>query len=465
MAKKESQFEFPHVFAFMFMIVVVMAALTWVIPAGEYDRVKQGTITKVVAGTYHPVKANPQGIWEIFAAVPKGWLQTANLIFLVFFVGAAVQILEQTGTIRAGMTKVVKGLKGRELFGVFIVMGLLSMMGAIGLLASAIVALVPIGVALSKALGYDEVVGFAMFFLGVFAGFNVGWANIFTVGLAHSVAELPMFSGMEVRMLFHAVNLLLSFGFVALYCKRIKADPTQSLTYYPGKVTTLAEPSDVQTETMTNRQIASGVIALIGFSAIIFGAIKLKWGIAQFPVVFFMMSVATGLASGLGVSGTAEAFVKGCANMAFPAFIIGMARAISVVMIDGKIIDTVVYYLAIPISHMGPVLGANLMLEANNVINFFISSSTGQAVTVMPIMIPLADITGITRQIATQAFQFGGGFADCIIPTCGPLMGSLAIAGISYQKYVKWFFPFLLVQLVLAHVAITVLQIMKWGPA
>ena len=133
--------------------------------------------------------------------------------------------------------------------------------------------------------------------------------------------------------------------------------------------------------------------------------------------------------------------------------------------IDGKIMDTLVYWLSAPISLVGPVLGANLMLFANIIINFFIPSGSGQAVTVMPIMVPIADLTGITRQVATQAFQFGDGFTNCIIPTSGTLMGCLGIAKISYEKYVGWFTKFLVVQLILSAVAITVLQIMKWGPA
>jgi uncharacterized ion transporter superfamily protein YfcC len=151
--------------------------------------------------------------------------------------------------------------------------------------------------------------------------------------------------------------------------------------------------------------------------------------------------------------------------MVYAAFVVGMARAISVVMIDGKIMDTLVNWLSMPIGYVGPVLGANFMLIANVVINFFIPSGSGQAVTVMPIMVPLADLTGITRQVATQAFQFGDGLTNCIIPTSGTLMGCLGIANIKYEKYVGWYWKFLFVQLILAAVAVTVLQIVKWGPA
>jgi uncharacterized ion transporter superfamily protein YfcC len=305
-------------------------------------------------------------------------------------------------------------------------------------------------------------VGIAMIYHGSYAGFNVGWGNVFTVGIAHSIAELPMFSGFGVRVFFHVVNLLLTFGFVYLYIRKIQADPTKSLVYS-------AEEAAQQTnhfeehESMDLRHMLCTAIVVISFGAIIYGSLQLKWGINHYSAIFLMMAVFCGLIGGLGLNGTAQAFVKGCGSMAYAALVIGMARAISVVMSDGKIIDTVVYYLSLPIAKYGPVIGANLMFFANVVINFFIPSGSGQAVTVMPIMVPLADLTGITRQVAVQAFQFGDGFTNCFIPTASVVMGCLGLSGIAYEKYVKWIFPLILTQVVLAMVALTVLQTIGWS--
>ena len=452
----------PHVFALMFIITVLMAVLTWLIPAGQYERVKEGTVTKVVADSFKVVDANPQGFWEIFNSVVKGWVQSASMIFMVFFVGGAIRILEETGTIRVGMNRIVHKLKGKELWAVAIIMLLMSIGGATGVFANPVVALIPLGILLAKGLGYDSVVGFAMIYLGSYAGFNVGWGNVFTVGIAHSIAELPMFSGFGVRVFFHVVNLLLTFGFVYLYIRKIQADPTKSLVYS-------AEEAAQQTnhfeehESMDLRHMLCTAIVVISFGAIIYGSLQLKWGINHYSAIFLMMAVFCGLIGGLGLNGTAQAFVKGCGSMAYAALVIGMARAISVVMSDGKIIDTVVYYLSLPIAKYGPVIGANLMFFANVVINFFIPSGSGQAVTVMPIMVPLADLTGITRQVAVQAFQFGDGFTNCFIPTASVVMGCLGLSGIAYEKYVKWIFPLILTQVVLAMVALTVLQTIGWS--
>ena len=461
-AKKKSKV--PHVFALMFIITIIMAVLTWVIPAGEYERVKVGARTVVVADSFKVVDANPQGFWGIFDAVVKGWIQSASMIFMVFFVGGAIKILEETGTIRVGMNRIVHKLKGKELWAVGSIMLLMSIGGATGVFANPVVALIPLGILLARGLGYDSVVGFAMIYLGSYAGFNVGWGNVFTVGIAHTVAELPMFSGFGVRVFFHIVNLLLTFGFVYLYIKKIKSDPTKSLVYSAEEAAEQASHFEEQ-ESMDFRHMICTAIVIIAFGAIIYGSLQLKWGINHYSTIFLMMAIFCGIIGGLGINGTAQAFVKGCASMAYAALVIGMARGISVVMSDGKIIDTVVYYLSLPISKFGPVIGANLMFFANIVVNFFIPSGSGQAVTVMPIMVPLADLTGITRQVAVQAFQFGDGFTNCFIPTASVVMGCLGIAGIAYEKYVKWIFPLIALQLVLAIAAITVLQLIGWGPA
>jgi len=250
-------------------------------------------------------------------------------------------------------------------------------------------------------------------------------------------------------------------AFLFRYCNRIKKDPAKSLTYGMAEKTG-EENTSLTMGDFTWRHKICTLVLLIGFGMIIYGSMNWTWSITQFSISFLIMGVLIGMIGGLGVNGTSKAFVKGCTQMVFAGFMIGMARAISVVMTEGRIIDTVVHYMSLPIAATGPVVGANLMYLLNIVVNFIIPSGSGQAVTVMPIMVPLADITGITRQVAVQAFQFGDGFCNCIAPTAGTLMASLGIAGISFEKYAKWFFPCLMVQLVLGAIAITILQTIGW---
>ena len=457
--KKQS--EELHVYALMFFFVAAVAAMTWLIPAGQVQRIKEGAMTKVVAGTFKLVPSNPQGLYDIFSGVVKGWEQSASLIFMVFFIGASIRIMEETGMINAGMSRLISKLKGKELVAVALVTVITSIGGAVGVLANPAVALMPLGLLLSRSLGFDPAVGLGMIYLGSYSGFNVAWASPSTVGLAQSIAELPLFSGFWVRVLFHAVNVSVVIAFLFRYCNLIKKDPTKSLTYGMAEKSG-EENTSITMGDFTWRHKICTLVLLIGFGMIIYGSMNWKWSITQFSISFLIMGVLIGMIGGLGVNGTSKAFVKGCTQMVFAGFIIGMARAISVVMTEGRIIDTVVHYMSLPIAATGPVVGANLMYLLNIVVNFIIPSGSGQAVTVMPIMVPLADITGITRQVAVQAFQFGDGFCNCIAPTAGTLMASLGIAGISFEKYAKWFFPCLMVQLVLGAIAITILQTIGW---
>lgn len=452
-------------------MVLIVIGLTWVIPAGEYQRttVTVGGIkqVRVVADTYKQVPPAPQAVWKVLTALVKGFEQSAAMIFMVFFCGAAVFILEKTGTVHVFFQRLIKSVAGKEHWAIFAVMFLMSMGGATGAFANNTLALLPLGILLARGMGYDNVVGLGMIYLGSYAGFNVGWGNVFTIGIAQDIAELQRFSGLYVRVIFHAVNFLLSYALVVRYAGKVKRDPTLGLCY--GESTA----DDVFADTKSSsgdtpdpllfRHIVCAAITLAGFAAIIWGSVQWGWGVPEYSATFIAMAVLCGLCGGLGVNDTASAFIKGCSTMVAGAFVIGIARAISVVMSDGKIIDSVVYYLAQPISHYGPVVGANLMFYANTLINFFVPSGSGQAVAVMPLMVPLADLSGITRQVAVQAFQFGDGFSNCIFPTAGVLMSSLALAKIPYGKYVKWFLPLLLAQLVLASVALTILQAIGWN--
>ncbi|GHS92509.1 hypothetical protein AGMMS50276_00560 [Synergistales bacterium] len=471
-AVKKKGFKFPHAVSFLTIMVIIVIGLTWIVPAGEYNResvtlASGAKQTRVVSGTYHEVAQTPQAIWKLVPDLVKGFTQSADMVFMVLFCGGAIYVLEKTGTVRVFFQRLVKRVVGKEHWAIFIVMLLMSLGGATGAFANNILALLPLGMILARGMGFDNAVGFGMIYLGAYAGFNVGWANLFTIGIAQNIAELEVLSGFYVRVLFHVVNFFISYLFVARYAKRVKGDYTISLNYEDGMsgsdVLGTEEDAAAENEPIAIRHTICAIITFLGFFGIVWGSIQWSWGVPDYSAVFVAIGILCGLCGGLGIDGTGRNFVAGCGTIVTGAFVIGVARAISIVMNDGKIIDTIVYYLSLPISHYGPVMGANLMFYANAAINFFIPSGSGQAVAVMPLMVPLADLSGITRQVAVQAFQFGDGFSNCIIPTAGTLMSSIAMAKMSYGKYVKWFAPFIILQTVLASIALTVLQIYGWN--
>ena len=213
---------------------------------------------------------------------------------------------------------------------------------------------------------------------------------------------------------------------------------------------------------VTKVQVLSMLCMVAGLAAVVIGALKFKWGADKISATFLVVCLLIGCVSCKDINVGFNRFIKGCASTVGAAFIVGFANCLTVLMSNGMILDTIVYWLAKPISHMGAVLGAGFMFLANALINFFISSGSGQAAAVMPIMVPIADLTGITRQVAVQAFQFGDGFTNCVIPTIGTLMGGLGFAGISYGKYLKKAMPLILVQITLAFFTLMFLQSIGW---
>jgi uncharacterized ion transporter superfamily protein YfcC len=252
--------------------------------------------------------------------------------------------------------------------------------------------------------------------------------------------------------------------------KMIKANPTRSLNYEEGidvkTIMGLEETPEEEKTVNAPKLHWKHTMSLIGLvltiAAILVGSIKFKWGYDEISASFFTMSVCIGLLNNIGINGTTKVFLTGCSKLVNAAFIVGFANGISVILGNGKILNTIVYWLSIPMGYMGPVMGANFMFVANLFINLFIPSGSGQAVAVMPLMVPVADLAGITRQVAVQAFQFGDGFSNCVFPTAGTLMGSLAITRTAWTKYAKWMLPLLGCQIVLAIVSLTVLQLMGW---
>lgn len=466
-AEKKKKLKIPTTCALLFMLMGLAAILTWIIPAGEYDTEKVGNLNRVIAGTYHTIESNPQGFWDLIMAVPLGFTKASSLIFMTMFVGGAVELLEKSGSIAAVFGKIAKRNLNARLI-VLLVMAFMTVGGATGVFANPVVALIPIGVLLAKSLGFDSFTGFLMIYMGAYSGFNVGCAVTSTIGTAHPIAELPLFSGMNVRLILHVINFVLCYVFTIRYMESIKKTPTKSLCYEDGMAVTdymgmeSTGAGSIIEDRMTWRHTVSLIALIASIIVLLYGCIAAQWSFNQIAAIFFLLSVFVGLVNGFGIDGTTKIFIQGCAKMANAGFIVGFANGIGIIMTNGQILNTIVYWLSIPMNHFGPIMGANFMFIANLFINLFIPSGSGQAAAVMPIMVPVADLSGITRQVAVQAFQFGDGFSNCLFPTAGTLMGSLAVAKIDWSRYAKWFLPLLGFQTLLAIISLTILQAIGW---
>ena len=455
--------EMLHVFAILFLITIVAAVLTYIVPAGSYQRAVVDNRTVVVADTYTPMEQTPVGLWHIFTSITDGWSSSNALVFLTFAVGAAVKVLEDTGFVGRALNGVLIKAKGKEEWILGSLSIIFSILGATGTFSNAVVAVVPIGVMLARRLGYDGLVGVAITYVATFTGFAGGWSNVFTTVIAQSIAELPILSGFGVRVAEHVLfeGILLFFTF--RYARKIKKNPASSLCMDVPATQSDAPPSHEDC-ILSIRQKLSGLACLIGFVLLVYGTMEWNFSTSNMTAVFLVMALVCGLIGGLGVNGTFNSFVKGLQAMVYPAFLIGMAKGISEVLTAGNIIDTFIYWMAQPIEMVGSVFGAVLMFIFNFFFNFLISSGSGQALAVMPIMVPLADVTDITRQVAVEAYRFGDSFSNFIWPTAGTMMASIGLGGIEYTKWLKWAVPYVLALSVFGAIIVAILQMVRFGP-
>jgi uncharacterized ion transporter superfamily protein YfcC len=453
-----------HVYAVLFFVVCLGAVLTWIIPAGKFDTVKDPVsgITTYVPDSFHLVDRNPQNIWDVFLGIFNGWTSSSALIFAMFAMGAWIKILEDTGMIKRSFNKLITAMAGKEKFAITIIMLVMMMFGSIGVKPT--IPLLPIAVVLAISLGYDGMVALIMMHVGNGLGFSLGPYQIQSVGIAHEVAGLPRFSGAGVRWGIMIAYFVMMLVFVFRYMDSIKKDPSKSLaTDMDASGIDLPEIAEGEHKP-TVSDIINIILNVIGFVVLIYGVAKWNWGPRDYGTLFLVMGVATGIVAKMGINGISESFVKGCQGIVYSALILGIAAGIAQVLNAGNIIDSIVYYLSKPLENVSPVLGANLMFVINGIIDFFIPSNAGQAAAIMPIMTPIADLTNVTRQVAVEAYQLGGGLVDMIIPTSFSLFACLGITGVPYKNYLKWYMPIFALQCVLAVVLLTVLQIIQWGP-
>lgn len=324
------------------------------------------------------------------------------------------------------------------------------------------VALMPIGIVMSNAIGGDAFLAFLIIYYGLQSGFSIGFANPSILGVAQTMAEIPIFSGTNVRVVCCLANITFLYIVTMLYYRRIRKDPTKSLNYGSDFHSAFEVSSDKVDSKMTKRQILTAAVFLLGVVLCVGLTIACKWNAKKIASYFFGMMIVIGLVSGFSMNEISDKFIKGCKPMIYASFITGLASAIAVILNQGKVLDTIVYALSIPLNQVGAVVGAGLMVVVNVIVNIFIPSGSGQAAVMIPLMTPIADLVGITRQVAVQAFQFGDGLCNLLTPLNGPMMGCLAMVGIGFPKYIKWAFKYLMMNIGAAIVITMVLQAVGW---
>lgn len=443
MAHGTRRFRIPHTLVLLFAMIVVALVLTWVLPAGQYERVanEEGRL-QVVPGSFR-VTPDVEALspLHIFTAVPRGLEAAAEIIFFIFIIGGAFAILRATGAIDALLAAALRRLGHRPLWlvlgGVVLFVAGSSTIG----MAEEYLPFVPVLVALALALGYDALTGVAIVAIGYSVGYGIATVNPFTVLIAQDVAGLQPGSGIGFRLVLAAIFVPIGVHHVWRYATRVKNDPSRS--YVAG----IAPPEsqvrhDATTFTTTHRLALVAVIVTLG--VLIYGLTRLHWYLVEMGALFLGLALVLALIGRIPADRAATAFGEGAAELTMTALLIGFARAIQVVLDQGQVIDTIVHGLSGPLQTLGPSLAAVGMFLVQSLTNLFIPSGSGQAYVTMPIMAPLADVVGVSRQVAVLAFQFGDGFTNILVPTNPVIIGILAIAGVPYEKWLRFVIPFML---------------------
>lgn len=463
---KKKGIKIPHPIKLLFSVIFFMAVLSYVLPAGQYDRIKSPITGKMVVdpATYHQVENTPVTILQLFSSIPRGMAAGQEIIFFIILVAGAFQIITATGAIEGGIGSLATKLRNKEKIMIPIIMMMFSIGGFTFGMAEENIIFVPIGIALARALGYDALVGMGMITLGASCGFVSGIMNPFSTGIAQRMAELPMFSGIGYRILVWATMMVITATFVVRYARKVKLNPESSLVHELEQ-----EEADHIIDLDTVKQLTGKqklvLFSVLGaFAYLIYGVFEKGYGMVEIGTIFLILGILAGIIGGLNTDNMIKEFMAGARGMITGAVMVGVARAILVVMQDGQIIDTAIHVMASVVQGLPSSVTALGMYAMQTFLDFFIPSATGQAAATMPIMIPLADVLKINRQVAVLAYQFGDGFTSYILPTSGTLIATLAVARIPYEKWVKFLFPLFVLWLAMGGVFVVIANAIKYGP-
>jgi uncharacterized ion transporter superfamily protein YfcC len=425
----------PHPLILLVFCVIAAAALTWVLPSGQYDRREDKAAGRevVVPGTYHEVPASPVGPFAALVAIPKGMSDAASIIFYVFLVGGAFAVVERTGTLARLVEWLARRLATRGIWAIPIVGFAFAWGGILIQMQEELIAFVPVLLLLVRRLGFNALTAVAMSLGAAAVGASFSFINPFQVGIAQKVAQLPSLSGWQFRSVVLAVAWLVWIGGTMRFARRSRIAPDS------------ARPADGSTrppgETAGWRQTVVLGIVIVTFVAFVFGVKQLAWDFDQLSALFFLMGVAAGLIGGLGLGGTADGYVEGFRSMAFAGLLIGFARGIYIVLDQGHVVDTIVHGLLGPIAALPTTLSALGMMAFHALVHLPVPSTSGQAVLTLPLLVPLSDLIGLSRQVTVLAYQYGAGLCELVTPTNGALMAMIAASGVRYEEWLRFVVP------------------------
>ncbi len=451
------RFRFPSAYTILFGLIVFVAILTWIVPAGQYKRTFSEELGREVpiAGTYGTTEPNPQGIFDVILAPIAGFYDPesyeANAIDVALFVlviGGFIGVVASTGAINAGITQAMMALRGREKWMIPVLMALFAFGGTTYGMAEETLAFYPLLLPIMIAAGYDAATAVAIILLGAGVGVLGSTVNAFATVIASNAAGIPFTNGIVLRFVILGLTWLACVAYVMRYAERVRRDPTKSIVA-DRKAENEAHflKGRDATESVEFTGLHKIVLAIFGltFVVMIWGVLKGGWWMAEMSGLFLASAILVGLIARPGEQRFVDAFVDGARDLLGVALIIGLARGIVVIMDAGHITDTILHWAEVSVAGLSSVVFINVIYWIEVILSFFVPSSSGLAVLSMPIMAPVADFAGVGRDLVVTAYQSANGLVNLINPTFAVVMGALAIGRVPYERWLAFMWPLLLI--------------------
>jgi len=430
----------PHAVSMLFVIIVLITILTYILPAGVYERIVVNDKNTVVPNSYHTIESSPVGLLDMFKSIPLGFKTASSIIFIVFAGAIMFGFMEKSKAVENSIGVLVKKLGSKNKAIVIIIMTFVY-----GLLGIAVgyennIAMVPIAAVLSLALGGDLMLAAGISVGAMTVGFGLSPINPYTVGTGHKIAELPIFSGAILRSVLCFTALSFMAYYNVRYFKKITSNPSKSLS--KGLDTSdlkLSKP--IEKYRLSFQNVLVLLVFFVGLGVVVYGVFNYKWYIDELSAVFLMIALVCGIVARMNATSMSKTLLKAVSVAAPGAFMVGLASSIKVLMEMGNIGDTISYELSQMLEGLPLYASAISMSVSQSVINFFIPSGSGQALATLPVMLPLGESLGLTRQITILAFQIGDGLSNLINPTLGGLIAMLSMCRVPINRWIKFIFP------------------------
>ena len=458
-------FKAPSPIIILVCVIVLCALASYVIPAGVYDRVKDVHTGKMVVNpsTFHYVAQKPTGFLDFFTSINKGFKGGISIIAFLFMVGGSLNILAKTGAIIAGLSTLVKKMRNHSILLIPVLMTTLATFSTLAGCNEEYLAFTPLVVSVALALGFDSLTALGMLFCSVAAGYGAGCTQPFSVGVAQGIAGVPIFSALPYRVGIFVVLLVLNISYVMYHAYKVKKNPESSPVYAidRAKADTI---NLTDTDELTTRQGICLALLGLNFVGLIFGVLKYDFYMNEISALFLIMGILSGIICRLSPNDICDAFLEGCKGMMLPCLAVAMCKAATILLDNARVMDTIIHALAGMLDVFPSSIIAFGMFIIQDVFNLLVPSSSGQAAISMPIMAPLADIVGLTRQTAVFAFTFGDAFTNCITPASGATMSYLAMANVPYKKWAHFVLPLIGMWWIVAFCFLTYATAINLGP-